>query len=60
MTATATRHLYLTRHGEATPDEHALTDDGRRQAVLLGKRLRNVPLTAIHHGPLRAPPRRHA
>lgn len=53
MNATkATRHLYLTRHGEATPDERALTDDGRRQAVLLGKRLRNVPLTAIHHGPL--------
>jgi len=52
MTATATRHLYLTRHGEATPDERALTDHGRRQAVLLGKRLRNVPLTAIHHGPL--------
>nr|WP_257231819.1 histidine phosphatase family protein [Streptomyces sp. Rer75] len=52
MTATATRHLYLTRHGEATPDERALTDDGRRQAVLLGKRLRHVPLTAIHHSPL--------
>ncbi|WP_421106918.1 histidine phosphatase family protein [Streptomyces sp. NEAU-S77] len=52
MTTTATRHLYLTRHGEATPDERALTDDGRRQAVLLGKRLRNVPLTAIHHSPL--------
>ena len=52
MTETATRHLYLTRHGEATPDERALTDDGRHQAVLLGKRLRDVPLTAIHHGPL--------
>lgn len=52
MTANATRHLYLTRHGEATPDEGKLTDDGRRQAVLLGKRLRRVPLTAIHHGPL--------
>ncbi|MFD7504693.1 histidine phosphatase family protein [Streptomyces sp. NPDC059850] len=50
--AQATRHLYLTRHGEATPDERALTDDGRRQAVLLGKRLRNVPLTALHYGPL--------
>ncbi|MEU0840188.1 histidine phosphatase family protein [Streptomyces sp. NPDC005962] len=52
MTATATRHLYLTRHGQATPDEGTLTDEGHRQAVLLGERLRNVPLTAIHHGPL--------
>lgn len=52
MTATATRHLYLTRHGQATEDERALTDTGRRQAVLLGKRLRDVPLTTIHHGPL--------
>ncbi|MEU1800551.1 histidine phosphatase family protein [Streptomyces sp. NPDC019937] len=52
MTTKATRHLYLTRHGEATEDERALTDDGRRQAVLLGKRLRNIPLTTIHHGPL--------
>ncbi|MFD6986913.1 histidine phosphatase family protein, partial [Streptomyces sp. NPDC059956] len=25
---------------------------GRRQAVLLGERLRGAPLTAIHHGPL--------
>ncbi|WP_079038416.1 histidine phosphatase family protein [Streptomyces sp. NBRC 110028] len=52
MTTKATRHLYLTRHGEATEDERALTDDGRRQATLLGKRLRTVPLTTIHHGPL--------
>jgi len=52
MTATATRHLYLTRHGQATPDEGTLTDEGHRQAVLLGERLRNVPLTTIHHGPL--------
>ncbi|MBL1100179.1 histidine phosphatase family protein [Streptomyces coffeae] len=53
MTATtATRYLYLTRHGEATADERELTAVGRRQAVLLGKRLRGVPLSAIHHGPL--------
>ncbi|MEU0737924.1 histidine phosphatase family protein [Streptomyces sp. NPDC006134] len=52
MTGTAARHLYLARHGEATPDESALTDAGRRQAVLLGERLRGVPLAAIHHGPL--------
>ncbi|WP_211370713.1 histidine phosphatase family protein [Nonomuraea turkmeniaca] len=47
-----TRYLYLARHGEATPGGDALTGDGRRQAALLGERLRNVPLSAIHHGPL--------
>ena len=52
MTGTAARCLYLTRHGEASPDESRLTDNGRRQAVLLGERLRHSPLTAIHHGPL--------
>ncbi|WP_055548410.1 histidine phosphatase family protein [Streptomyces kanamyceticus] len=50
--ASATRHLYLVRHGEATPDESGLSGNGRRQAVLLGERLRDIPLTAIHHGPL--------
>ncbi|MDR8414539.1 histidine phosphatase family protein [Nonomuraea sp. 3-1Str] len=52
MTATATRFLYLARHGEASPDESELTVAGRRQAVLLGERLRDVPLSAVHHGPL--------
>lgn len=52
MTGTATRYLYLARHGEASPDESTLTDAGRRQATLLGRRLRDVPLTAVHHGPL--------
>ncbi|AWW42200.1 histidine phosphatase family protein [Streptomyces cadmiisoli] len=52
MTGTAARYLYLTRHGEASSDESALTESGRRQAVLLGKRLRTAPLTAIFHGPL--------
>lgn len=52
MTGTATRYLYLARHGEASPDETALTDAGRRQATLLGRRLSNVPLTSFHHGPL--------
>ncbi|NUR90103.1 MAG: histidine phosphatase family protein, partial [Nonomuraea sp.] len=47
-----TRYLYLTRHGEATPDEQALTPAGRRQAALLGERLRDVPFAAVHHGPL--------
>lgn len=52
MTGTAARHLYLARHGEASPDETALTDNGRRQAVLLGERLRSAPLSACYHGPL--------
>lgn len=52
MTGTAIRHLYLARHGEASADESDLTEKGRRQAVLLGERLRGSPLSAIHHGPL--------
>ncbi|NEB17987.1 histidine phosphatase family protein [Streptomyces coelicoflavus] len=52
MTGTATRYLYLARHGEASPDESDLTDSGRRQAALLGRRLRDVPFTSVHHGPL--------
>ncbi|MEU4211791.1 histidine phosphatase family protein [Streptomyces sp. NPDC026206] len=52
MTGTAARYLYLARHGEALPDHSGLTDDGRRQAALLGERLRGVPLSAVHHSPL--------
>ncbi|WP_055590065.1 histidine phosphatase family protein [Peterkaempfera griseoplana] len=52
MTGTSTRYLYLVRHGEALPDESGLTEKGRRQAVLLGQRLRSVPFSAVHHGPL--------
>ncbi|MGW1774192.1 histidine phosphatase family protein [Streptomyces sp. NPDC002104] len=52
MTGTATRYLYLVRHGEAASEESGLTESGRRQAVLLGRRLRDVPLAAVHHGPL--------
>ncbi|MEU8033425.1 histidine phosphatase family protein [Streptomyces sp. NPDC049099] len=52
MTGTATRYLYLVRHGEASPDESGLTAGGRRQATLLGRRLRDIPLAAVHHGPL--------
>jgi len=46
------RYLYLTRHGETVPDESELSADGRRQATLLGARLREVPLAAVHDGPL--------
>ncbi|WP_328404510.1 histidine phosphatase family protein [Streptomyces sp. NBC_00390] len=52
MPGAAARYLYLARHGEASPDESELTENGRRQAVLLGERLRRSPITAIHHGPL--------
>lgn len=43
MTGTASRYLYLVRHGEATADESRLTEAGRRQATPLGRRLRDVP-----------------
>ncbi|MYQ43220.1 probable phosphoglycerate mutase [Streptomyces sp. LamerLS-316] len=52
MTATAPRLLYIARHAQASPDETELTEQGRRQAVLLGERLRGIPLSAVHHGPL--------
>ncbi|MFJ7243390.1 histidine phosphatase family protein [Kitasatospora sp. NPDC098652] len=69
MPDSATRYLYLARHGEAAhhsptdkesgrepegePEEGGgLTPTGRRQAVLLGRRLAERPLTAVHHGPL--------
>lgn len=47
MTDTATRYPCLARHGEASADERTLTENGRRQAVLLGGRLQGTPLSAI-------------
>ncbi|WP_267714948.1 histidine phosphatase family protein [Streptomyces sp. CoH17] len=52
MTGTATRYLCLARHGEASPEGTGLTAAGRRQATLLGRRLRGIPFAAFHHGPL--------
>ncbi|MFJ8624029.1 histidine phosphatase family protein [Kitasatospora sp. NPDC093550] len=52
MTDLATRYLYLARHGEAAPDGTGLSEAGRRQAVLLGRRLADRPIAALHHGPL--------
>jgi broad specificity phosphatase PhoE len=52
MIRSAARYLYLARHGEALPDGSGLTERGRRQAVLLGRRLQDVPLSTVHHGPL--------
>jgi probable phosphoglycerate mutase len=46
----ATRFLYLMRHGEAT-EEGELSPNGEHQARLTGERLREVPLSAIHHSP---------
>jgi serine/threonine-protein phosphatase PGAM5 len=50
--------LYLVRHAEQehTPDEDpsaGLSPRGRRQARLLGQRLRRVPFDGIHHSPLK-------
>ncbi|MBZ4320894.1 histidine phosphatase family protein [Streptomyces huiliensis] len=52
MPSYATRYLYLARHAEAVPDGTALTEAGRRQAALLGERLRGAPLSVVHHSPL--------
>ncbi|MBY9075381.1 histidine phosphatase family protein [Nocardioides sp. WL0053] len=45
------RHLYLTRHAEPD-DDGRLTERGVQQAVLLGRRLSNVPFGSVQHGPL--------
>jgi broad specificity phosphatase PhoE len=52
MTESATRYLYLVRHGEALPGGGGLSENGRRQAALLGRRLAGSPISAVHHGPL--------
>lgn len=44
------RYLYLARHGEALGGK--LTERGKEQARLLGRRLKDVPLTTVHHSPL--------
>lgn len=51
---TATRYLYLARHAEAAPDDTGLSAAGRRQAELLGQRLRDGGrrFDAVWHGPL--------
>lgn len=48
----AVRYLYLVRHGQAVPDESGLSENGRRQAELLGRRLRDKPITVAYHSPL--------
>ncbi|MEU1585872.1 histidine phosphatase family protein [Micromonospora sp. NPDC005710] len=56
------RLLYLTRHAEqdlselegteAGEPDTGLSERGRRQATLLGERLRGRRFAAVHHGPL--------
>jgi probable phosphoglycerate mutase len=53
----ARTQLYLVRHGEQdSASDHApdggLSQLGREQADRLGRRLRQVPFSAIHHSPL--------
>jgi serine/threonine-protein phosphatase PGAM5 len=56
-TSMANRLLYLARHGEseatqaANPENGELTEIGRQQSELLGKRLQGIPFAAIHHSP---------
>lgn len=47
----ATRYLYIARHGAADAFGN-LTDCGREQARLLGRRLADLPITAVWHSPL--------
>ncbi|GGM13952.1 MULTISPECIES: histidine phosphatase family protein [Micromonospora] len=57
------RLLYLARHGEqdrppggsaaVDPAHTGLSERGRRQARFLAERLRDLPLDAVCHGPLR-------
>ena len=55
----ANRLLYLARHGEyeathgADPEDGELTEIGRQQSELLGRRLEGMPFSAVHHSPLR-------
>lgn len=47
----ATRYLYIARHGDADAFG-TLTDSGREQSRLLGRRLAHLPIDAVWHSPL--------
>lgn len=47
----AIRHVHLVRHGTADPFG-ALTDVGRRQSELVGRRLAGLPIDTVWHSPL--------
>jgi broad specificity phosphatase PhoE len=44
---------YVVRHGDAAPHDGPLSPIGEQQAKLTGQRLKDVPFSAIYHGPLR-------
>jgi broad specificity phosphatase PhoE len=47
-----THFLYVVRHGDAAPHDGPLSPVGEQQAKLTGQRLKDVPFSAIYHGPL--------
>ena len=47
----AVRQLWIVRHGEATPDQHDLSETGRQQADLLAARLAGLRFHRISHSP---------
>jgi broad specificity phosphatase PhoE len=47
-----THFLYVVRHGDASPHDGPLSPVGEQQAKLTGQRLKDIPLSAIYHGPL--------
>jgi len=47
-----THFLYLVRHGQADPHDGPLSQTGQQQARLTGQRLKDVPFSAVYHGPL--------
>jgi broad specificity phosphatase PhoE len=52
MTRDGSRLLYLARHAEPEADGSGLTPRGTEQAQHLGRRLAQLPLSRISHGPL--------
>jgi broad specificity phosphatase PhoE len=47
-----THFLYVVRHGDASPHDGPLSPVGEQQAKLTGQRLKDIPFSAICHGPL--------
>lgn len=52
MARDSSRLLYLARHAEPAADGSGLTARGSEQAQHLGRRLAQLPLSRISHGPL--------